>query len=86
VLIMEEFYLVFWELQEVWNQRFVSVKTDKNPLKLTIDDINNHDFDIEWLDLLSSDYGDVVKIDDIQIVNAAGNPYAELMDKYQEEE
>tara|TARA_R100001198_G_scaffold95838_1_gene83144 strand:+ start:2823 stop:3074 length:252 start_codon:yes stop_codon:yes gene_type:complete len=83
---MEEFYLVFWELQEVWNQRFVSVKTDKNPLKLTIDDINNHDFDIEWLDLLSSDYGDVVKIDDIQIVNAAGNPYAELMDKYQEEE
>jgi predicted membrane protein len=84
--MMEEFYLVFWELQEVWNQRLVSVKTDKNPLKLTIDDINHQDFDIEWLDLLSSDYGDVIKIDDIQIVNAAGNPYAELMDKYGEEE
>jgi predicted membrane protein len=83
--MMEEFYLVFWELQEVWNQRFVSVKTDKNPLKLTIDDINHQDFDIEWLDVLSSDYGDVIKIDDIQIVNDAGNPYAELMDKYEEE-
>ena len=64
----------------------MSVKTDKNPLKLTIDDINHQDFDIEWLDLLSSDYGDVIKIDDIQIVNDAGNPYAELMDKYEEEE
>ncbi len=83
---MKEFYLIFWELQEVWNQRFVSVKTDKNPFKLTIDDINHQDFEIEWLDLLNSDYGDVIKIDDIQIVNAAGNPNSELTDKYWEEE
>jgi hypothetical protein len=83
---MKEFYLTFWELQEVWNLRAVSVKTDKNPLKLTIDDINHQDFEIEWLDLLNSDYGDVTKIEDIQIVNAAGNPNPELMSKYQEEE
>ena len=83
---MEEFYLTFWELQEVWNQRFVLVKTDKNPFKLTINDINHQDFEIEWLDVLNYDYGDVIKIDDIQIVNAAGDTDAELTDKYWEEE
>ena len=60
---MNEFYLTFWELQEIWNMRVVSVKTDKNPLKLTIDDINDVDFDIEWIDVLHTDYGDITKID-----------------------
>lgn len=83
---MKEFYLTFWELQQVWNRRVVSVKTDKNPLKLTIGDINHQDFEIEWLDLLESDYGDVTEIEGIEIVNADGEIDSELMAKYQEEE
>jgi hypothetical protein len=83
---MKEFYLTFWELQEVWNQRVVLVKTDKNPLQLTIADINHQDFEIEWVDLLNSDYGDVIKIEDINIVDDDFNIDSELMDKYQEEE
>lgn len=79
---MNEFYLTFWELQEVWNLRVVSVKTDKNPLKLTIDDINDVEFDIEWIDVLNTDYGDTIKIDDIKIVNDAFNIDLEAMDKY----
>lgn len=84
--MMKEFYLTFWELQQVWNRRVVSVKTDKNPLKLTIGDINHQDFEIEWLDLLESDYGDVTEIEGIEIVNADGEIDSELMAKYQEEE
>tara|TARA_Y100000592_G_scaffold95846_1_gene163181 strand:- start:21 stop:272 length:252 start_codon:yes stop_codon:yes gene_type:complete len=83
---MKEFYLTFWELQEVWNHRVVVVKTDKNPLKLTLDDINHQDFDIEWLDVLEYEYGDVTKIQDINIVNDDLNIDSELMAKYQEEE
>tara|TARA_A100001037_G_C15141797_1_gene634157 strand:+ start:2653 stop:2904 length:252 start_codon:yes stop_codon:yes gene_type:complete len=83
---MKEFYLTFWELQEMWNLRAVVVKTDKNPLKLTIDDINHRDFEIEWLDVLDSDYGDVTKIEEISIVNDSYNEDSELMAKYQEEE
>jgi len=83
---MKEFYLTFWELQEVWNQRFVLVKTDKNPFKLTIDDINHQDFEIEWLEVLESEYGDVTKIQDIEIVNADCEIDSELMAKYREEE
>ena len=64
----------------------ISVKTDKNPLKLTLDDINDADFDIEWIDVLNSDYGDTTKIDDITIVNDAFNIDLEAMAKYQEEE
>tara|TARA_B100001250_G_scaffold378547_1_gene368451 strand:+ start:840 stop:1130 length:291 start_codon:yes stop_codon:yes gene_type:complete len=79
---MNEFNLTFWELQEVWNLRVVSVKTDKNPLKLTIDDINDVDFDIEWIDVLNTDYGDTTKIEDIKIVNEAFNIDTEAMDKY----
>ena len=79
---MNEFYLTFWELQEIWNMRVVSVKTDKNPLKLTIDDINDVDFDIEWIDVLHTDYGDITKIDDIKIVNGAFNIDSEAIDKY----
>ena len=83
---MKEFYLTFWELQQVWNHRVVLVKTDKNPLKLTIGDINHQDFEIEWLDLLDSEYGDVTEIEGIEIINADGVIDLELMDKYQEEE
>tara|TARA_A100001201_G_C4067577_1_gene194686 strand:- start:810 stop:1061 length:252 start_codon:yes stop_codon:yes gene_type:complete len=83
---MKEFYLTFWELQQVWNHRVVLVKTDKNPLKLTIGDINHQDFEIEWLDLLDSEYGEVTEIEGIEIVNADGVIDSELMDKYQEEE
>jgi len=83
---MKEFYLTFWELQEVWNQRFVLVKTDKNPFKLTIDDINHQDFEIEWLEVLESEYGDVTKIQDIEIVNVDCEIDSELMAKYREEE
>ena len=81
---MNEFYLTFWELQEVWNKRVVSVKIDKNanPLKLTLDDINDVELDIEWIDVLNTDYGDVTKIDDIKIVNEAFNIDSEAMDKY----
>ena len=81
---MNKFNLTFWELQEVWNLRVVSVKIDKNanPLKLTLDDINDTDLDIEWIDILNSDYGDVTKIEDIKIVNDAFNIDLEAMDKY----
>ncbi len=79
---MNEFNLTFWELQEVWNLRVVSVKTDKNPLKLTLDDINDDEFDIEWIDVLNTDYGDTTKIEDIKIVNDAFNIDLEAMDKY----
>lgn len=79
---MNEFNLTFWELQEVWNLRVVTVKTDKNPLKLTLDDINDAEFDIKWIDVLNTDYGDTTKIEDIKIVNEAFNIDLEAMDKY----
>lgn len=79
---MKEFNLAFWELQEVWNKRIVIVKTDKNPLELTIDDINHQDFEIEWVDVIATDYGDVVKMEEIQILNDAFNPDVETHGKY----
>ena len=68
---MKEYGLTFWEKQIVWNKRFVVVKTDIDPLTLTIDDINgsSHEgFDIEWGDVLDTIYDGVEEIMDIEIV------------------
>lgn len=77
---MKEYNLTFWEKQIVWNKRFVVVKTDKDPLTLTIDDINgssHEDFDIEWIEVLDSVYDDVEEIIDIEIVDNNGHPIQE---------
>jgi len=68
---MKEYGLTFWEKQIVWNKRYVVVKTDKDPLTLTIDDIDgpSHEgFDIEWGDVLDTIYDGVEEIMDIEIV------------------
>ena len=72
---MKEYHLTFWEKQIIWNKRFVVLKTDKDPLTLTIDDL--HEMDIEWIDVLDSEYGDVVEIDNIEIVDENGHPIQE---------
>jgi len=72
---MKEYHLTFWEKQIIWNKRFVVLKTDKDPLTLTIDDL--HEMDIEWIDVLDSEYGDVVEIDTIEIVDENGHPIQE---------
>ena len=77
---MKEYNLTFWEKQIVWDKRFVVVKTDKDPLTLTIDDINgssHEDFDIEWIEVLDSVYDDVEEIIDIEIVDNNGHPIQE---------
>ena len=77
---MKEYNLTFWEKQIVWNKRFVVVKTDKDPLTLTIDYINgpsHEDFDIEWIDVLDTDYDHVQEIIDIEIVDNDGHPIQE---------
>ena len=71
---MKEYNLVWWEKQIVWNHRLVTVKTDKDPLKLTIDDIHHKDFDIDWVDILDSEYDDVIEINDIEIVDEDRQP------------
>ena len=56
---MKEYNLTFWEKQIVWNKRFVVVKTDKNPLELTIEDLEQPEFDIDWIDVLDSLYDNI---------------------------
>tara|TARA_R100000781_G_scaffold24066_2_gene17830 strand:+ start:3766 stop:3978 length:213 start_codon:yes stop_codon:yes gene_type:complete len=65
---MKEYNLTFWEKQIIWNKRLVVVKTDKDPLKLTIEDLEQSDFDIKWIDVLDTMYDEVQEIDDIEIV------------------
>mgnify|MGYP001302275281 FL=1 len=71
---MKEYHLVWWEKQIIWNRRLVTVKTDKDPLKLTIDDIQHKDFDVDWLDIIDEEYDDVIEITDIEIVDEDGQP------------
>jgi len=65
---------LWWEKQIIWNRRLVTVKTDKDPLKLTIDDIQHKDFDVDWLDILDEEYDDVIEITDIEIVDEDDYP------------
>lgn len=74
---MKEYNLTFWEKQIVWNKRFVVVKTDKNPLELTIEDLEQPEFDIDWIDVLDSLYDNIEVIRDIEIVDKDGQPIQE---------
>ena len=74
---MKEYNLTFWEKQIVWNKRFVVVKTDKDPLTLTIEDLAQPEFDIEWIDVIDTMYDDVEEILDIEIVDNNGHPIQE---------
>jgi hypothetical protein len=74
---MKEYNLIFWEKQIVWNKRFVVVKTDKNPLELTIEDLEQPEFDIEWIDVIDTMYDGVEEIMDIEIVDNNGHPIQE---------
>jgi len=74
---MKEYNLTFWEKQIVWNKRFVVVKTDIDPLTLTIDDLALPEFDIEWIDVIDTIYDDVEEIIDIEIVDNNGHPIQE---------
>jgi len=71
------FHLTFWEKQIVWNKRFVVVKTDKDPLTLTIQDLEQPEFDIDWIDVLDTLYDNVEEIRDIEIVDRYGQPIQE---------
>jgi hypothetical protein len=71
---MKEYNLLWWEKQIIWNHRLVTVITDKDPLTLTIDDIQHKDFDVNWLDIIDEEYDDVIEITDIEIVDEDGQP------------
>lgn len=71
---MKEYHILFWEKQIIWHHRFAAIKTDKDPLTLTIDDIQHEDFDIDWLDIIEEEYDDVIEINDIEIVDEDGQP------------
>ena len=74
---MKEYNLTYWEKQIVWNKRLVVVKTDKNPLELTIKDLEQPEFDIDWIDVLDTLYDNVEEIMDIEIVDKDGQPTQE---------
>ena len=74
---MKEYNLTFWEKQIVWNKRLVVVKTDKNPLELTIEDLEHPEFDIDWIDVIHTMYDNVQEIRDIEIVDKDGQPTQE---------
>tara|TARA_R110002020_G_scaffold413411_1_gene623067 strand:- start:144 stop:374 length:231 start_codon:yes stop_codon:yes gene_type:complete len=74
---MKEYNLTFWEKQIVWNKRLVVVKTDKNPLELTIEDLEHPEFDIDWIDVIDTMYDGVEEIMDIEIVDKDGQPTQE---------
>ena len=66
---MKEYNLTFWEKQIVWNKRLVVVKTDKNPLELTIEDLEHPEFDIDWIDVIDTMDDGVEDIMDIELVD-----------------
>ena len=74
---MKEYNLTFWEKQIVWNKRLVVVKTDKNPLELTIEDLEHPEYDIDWIDVIDTMYDGVEEIMDIEIVDKDGQPTQE---------
>ena len=74
---MKEYNLTFWEKQIVWNKRLVVVKTDMNPLELSIDDLEDSEVDIKWIDVIVTMQDGVEEIMEIEIVDNNGHPIQE---------